>query len=374
MPTIKNFPNNADEFIGAENVMKWLHGRTSGVFGAEDNLAVTADDGLSVSVSDGIGWIANDEADGTVFWNDYEQENSTKLSLPIELPDAIFPRIDRVVVSWDTINYVDKPSIEILKGTAASSPVPPNLTNNNLKRQISLAQIYVPEAASKISSDNITDERLNEDVCGLVTSGIGVDTSVMQAQFLALLSKIKSELASLNAGTETMLKNEYDPDLNVKESGGIEAYFTDAVYSDPAETTPESILSTTEEVLRKVYPVGAVYMSVNSADPADLFGFGTWERVKDRFLLAAGDAYAAGSTGGEATHKLTINEMPSHHHETNMRINWYNQAEEYGRTTDFGNGNLLIDKTNILTSNEGGDSAHNNMPPYLAVYIWKRTA
>ena len=73
MPTIKNFPNNADEYIGAENVMKWLHGRTSGVFGAADNLAVTADDGLSVSVSDGIGWIANDEADGTVFWNDSEK-------------------------------------------------------------------------------------------------------------------------------------------------------------------------------------------------------------------------------------------------------------------------------------------------------------
>ena len=224
MPTIKNFPNNADEYIGAENVMKWLHGRTSGVFGAEDNLAVTADDGLSVSVSDGIGWIANDEADGTVFWNDYERENSSKLSLPIELPDAIYPRIDRVVVSWETINYVAKPSIEILTGTAASSPVPPSLTNNNLKRQISLAQIYVPEAASKISSDDITDERLNEDVCGLVTAGISVDTSVMQAQFLALLSKIKSELTNLNAGTETMLKTDYDPDLNVKESGGIKAY------------------------------------------------------------------------------------------------------------------------------------------------------
>ena len=212
MPTIKNFPNNADEYIGAENVMKWLHGRTSGVFGAEDNLAVTADDGLSVSVSDGIGWISNDEADGTVFWNDYEQENSTKLSLPIELPDAIYPRIDRVVVSWETINYVAKPSIEILTGTAASSPVPPSLTNNNLKRQISLAQIYVPEAASKISPDNITDERLNEDVCGLVTAGISVDTSVMQAQFYALLDKIERELSKLNAGTEVMLKTTYDAD------------------------------------------------------------------------------------------------------------------------------------------------------------------
>ena len=377
MPTIKNFPNNADEYIGAENVMKWLHGRASGVFGAEDNLAVTADDGLSVSVSDGIGWIANDEADGTVFWNDYEQENSTKLSLPIELPDAIYPRIDRVIVSWETINYVAKPSIEILKGTAASSPVPPSLTNTNLKRQISLAQIYVPEAASKISSDNITDERLNEDVCGLVTAGISVDTSVMQDQFLALLSKIESELTNLNAGTETMLKTEYDPDLNVKESGGIEAYFTDAVYSDPAETTPEIILSTTEEVLRKVYPVGAVYMSVNSADPADLFGFGTWERVKDRFLLAAGDAYAAGSTGGEENVSLTSAQNGPHYHSIATVVEgsyvhigqwgWKVTAEQILNEAGY-------DSYGMVTEMNGEGMPHNNMPPYLAVYIWKRTA
>lgn len=382
MPTIKNFPNNADEFIGAENVMKWLHGRTSGVFGAEDNLAVTADDGLSVSVSDGIGWIANDEADGTVFWNDYEHENSTKLSLPIELPDAIYPRIDRVVVSWETINYVAKPSIDILKGTAASSPVPPSLTNTNLKRQISLAQIYVPEAASKINPDNITDERLNEDVCGLVTAGIGVDTSVMQGQFSEFLAQIKKELDMLHAGTNTMTKAEYDPDSKVSDAGGIEAYFTDAVYSDPAETTPESILSTTEEVLRKVYPVGAVYMSVNSADPADLFGFGTWERVKDRFLLAAGDAYAAGSTGGEATHTLTINEMPKHGHEMPP---WMWQVSATFNTGDYnipGNtstGNAVPynygkSKQTQYSESVGGGNPHNNMPPYLAVYIWKRTA
>lgn len=235
MPTIKNFPNNADEYIGAENVMKWLHGRTSGVFGAADNLAVTADDGLSVSVSDGIGWIANDEADGTVFWNDSEQENGTKLSLPIELPNAIYPRIDRVVVSWETINYVAKPSIEILTGTAASSPVPPSLTNNNLMRQISLAQIYVPEAASKINPENITDERLDKDVCGLVTAGIGVDTSVMQAQFLALLSKIESELADLNAGTATMLRADYDSDGAVAGDGGIKAYT--AAQLQPVQTS-----------------------------------------------------------------------------------------------------------------------------------------
>ena len=55
MAEIKNFPNNVDEYIGAQNVMKWLHGRTSGVFGADGNLSVTANGNMTVSVSDGVG-------------------------------------------------------------------------------------------------------------------------------------------------------------------------------------------------------------------------------------------------------------------------------------------------------------------------------
>ena len=69
-------------------------------------------------------------------------------------------------------------------------------------------------------------------------------------------------------------------------------------------------------LLNAIYPVGSIYMSVNSTSPATLFG-GTWERIKDRFLLAAGDAYAAGGTGGEATHTLTEGEMPAHSHVPN---------------------------------------------------------
>lgn len=68
-----------------------------------------------------------------------------------------------------------------------------------------------------------------------------------------------------------------------------------------------------KDIINIVYPVGSIYMSVNSTSPASLFG-GTWERIKDRFLLAAGDTYSAGSTGGEAQHTLTVDEMPSHYH------------------------------------------------------------
>lgn len=126
-----------------------------------------------------------------------------------------------------------------------------------------------------------------------------------------------------------------------------------------------------ENILSKVYPVGSIYMSLSSTDPKTLFG-GTWERLKDRFLLAAGDRYSAGATGGEATHTLTKDEMPSHNHYA--AINGGTDSYGQNRTTigSFANkAQGYSDSSTIFAT--GGGNAHNNMPPYLAVYMWKRT-
>lgn len=121
----------------------------------------------------------------------------------------------------------------------------------------------------------------------------------------------------------------------------------------------------------KIYPVGCYYWSAVDTDPATLFGIGTWERVSDRFVLAAGVTYEAGTTGGEATHKLTIAELPLHDHGYNNTgltnnggadpngVNWY-----YVATGNSYNS----------TGRTGGDQPHNNMPPYEVAYCWKRTA
>lgn len=211
MATLKNFPNNADEYIGAENVMKWLHGRSSGVFGADGNLSVTPGDGLSVDVSDGVSWMANNESDGTVVWNDTEATTGSKVNLTFALSDPAMTRIDRVVQSWDTVDYTAKPTLEVLQGTPGSQPQPPALTNTTLKRQISLAQVKIKSGASQIAADDITDERLDPAVCGIVTASVGVDTTVMDAQFKALLAIIQGLLEDLQAGTAAMLKAVYDP-------------------------------------------------------------------------------------------------------------------------------------------------------------------
>ena len=122
-----------------------------------------------------------------------------------------------------------------------------------------------------------------------------------------------------------------------------------------------------------IYPVGSIYLSVGSTSPAVLFG-GTWERIEDRFLLAAGTAYAAGSTGGEAAHTLTKAELPNEKLDLHVNSNWLGYKNT---TAGAGSGIAGLgykDGTALKTSSMGSGSAHNNMPPYLAVNIWKRTA
>lgn len=227
MANIKSFPNNQNEYVGAEYVMRWLHGRTSGVFGADGNAAVAPVlDTMAVTVSDGNGWISNNNADGVVWWIDNEVVNGSKLELYPDMADAVLPRIDRVVVSWQTTDYVELPVVEILKGVASSNPVPPTLTNNNVLRQISLAAIRIPAGSTAITADMITDERLDSSVCGLVTSGIDVDTTVMQNQFESFFKHIQRELIELESGTGVELKKSQFNNVSVEATEFVE----DATY------------------------------------------------------------------------------------------------------------------------------------------------
>ena len=140
-----------------------------------------------------------------------------------------------------------------------------------------------------------------------------------------------------------------------------------------------------------IYPVGSIYMSVNSTSPEVLFG-GTWEQIQDKFLLGMSSSYPAGSQGGEAEHTLTTSEIPNHGHylgqmgntsrmlPTNHATN--DPSHEYYVTEVESSGSTYL-KPNVtwggyLTAGTLIDTPynqpHNNMPPYLSVYIWKRTA
>ena len=142
------------------------------------------------------------------------------------------------------------------------------------------------------------------------------------------------------------------------------------------------------------YPIGSIYMSTENTNPSTLFG-GTWEQIKDTFVLAAGDTYEAGTTGGEATHTLTTNEMPSHTHTFTGTASSHSHTLLYNAISNkpggsvgglnggtlWNNGVDLNGSTSSTSitprgtnSSTGKGQAHNNMPPYLVAYMWKRTA
>lgn len=161
----------------------------------------------------------------------------------------------------------------------------------------------------------------------------------------------------------------------------------------------------TSAVCDLIYPVGSIYLSIGSTSPATLFG-GSWEKIKDRFLLGAGDIYSLGNTGGESQHTLLQSELPSHTHDVsgntlsngahthqvrggaNVSSSGKAGLESYAShysswrtiSSSNSNGNPALSagehthSISLTSSSTGGGNAHNNMPLYIAVNIWKRTA
>lgn len=160
----------------------------------------------------------------------------------------------------------------------------------------------------------------------------------------------------------------YPNRYKVTRGDGTTEYLTLERADEPTVVGTPLNAETFNNIVNLVYPVGSIYMSVNSTSPESLFG-GTWEQLKDRFLLGAGDTYTNGATGGAATVTLTVDEIPAHSHGL------------YSRAVYSGDGNYIAhcNKANAgdyshVTDSRGGGNAHENMPPYLVVYMWKRVA
>ena len=155
-------------------------------------------------------------------------------------------------------------------------------------------------------------------------------------------------------------------------------------YALKTDTAPDSSKlsgKTLAEIMLTLYPVGTIYISASATSPASLFG-GTWESIGGRFLLGADTTYTAGSTGGEANHTLTVNEMPKHRHIFPYKVDWgsknglgsYQAMLTEGTIYDTGTDGYTGKWHSYQTQYSGDDLPHNNMPPYLAVYMWKRVS
>lgn len=179
-------------------------------------------------------------------------------------------------------------------------------------------------------------------------------------------------------------------------SGLVDTYTT--TYNDGTTSTftvtngAKGDTGSIANLLDRTYPVGSIYMSVNNTEPSTIFG-GTWERLQGRFLIGAGTIedtnsneeygtlghgdpdFKGGETGGEYWHQLDISEMPEHTHgiksnSTNGDGDWILQDHLSSAKLE----DLNWQHSGRGISYTGGSNKHNNMPPYLAVYMWKRTA
>lgn len=164
-------------------------------------------------------------------------------------------------------------------------------------------------------------------------------------------------------------------EYNLTLGKGIPSFFIDTKKSSvgvnclPIQSDALQLGESAWLTAQGAYPVGAIYLSVTDVDPSALFG-GTWERIGGRFLLGADSTYAAGSTGGEAAHTLTVDEMPRHNHEID-------NLNASGNSTQFMTVQAQDKKGyggNVQTMYAGGGKAHNNLPPYLVVYMWQRVS
>lgn len=138
------------------------------------------------------------------------------------------------------------------------------------------------------------------------------------------------------------------------------------------------------EAVLAAWPVGSIYTSTEATSPATLFG-GTWEQIKDRFLLAAGDDYAAGSTGGKSGYELRANigmvdNATSSIGYAGATRTVYQQsttslslARKYTITSGSSSVSTFNNST-VVTEQSSSSATTTIMPPYVAVYMWKRTA
>ena len=157
------------------------------------------------------------------------------------------------------------------------------------------------------------------------------------------------------------------------------------------------------------HPPTTLYWTSDTRNPGDVYG-GTWKQIKDRFVLAAGDAYSNGATGGKATTLLTEKNLPSHTHGLNkhthgagtlvadvagehthtMRMQKGGPADSktwivmgWGEDSTYQSGSAgehkhtisgITDQASGNTTATGSGSEINNMPPYIGKYCWERVA
>lgn len=194
MSKIVLYPANGFDFDAAD-VAAYLAGLTSGVFSSAEDFPVTAAGGLTVTVGAGRGWVHPSRFTG---YSITKREADT-LTLP--LADPSLPRIDRIVMRYDA--GARAASLQVLQGTASSTPTAPAISRTELIYDLCLAEITRPAGSTAVTTGQITDTRLDEKLCGIVRDGVtGIPTDELLAAAKERINALEEKATSSAAAAK----------------------------------------------------------------------------------------------------------------------------------------------------------------------------
>ena len=184
--SIITYPLNGVTY-DAEDVSTYLCTRTSGVYSKDTNYAVSVTGARQITVAPGLAWVNYDDFKGV--------SACSREAVALTIPDAdsTLPRIDRVVLQFDTATNLT--AVKLKPGTPAAAPEPPTILQNHNQYELGLCTVSVPAGSSVITAADITDTRADEAVCGVMRDGVnGIPTAQLQAQALAIMTQLSTEL------------------------------------------------------------------------------------------------------------------------------------------------------------------------------------
>ena len=190
--SIITYPLNGVTY-DAEDVSTYLCTRTSGVYAKDSNYAVSVTGPRQITVAPGLAWINYDDFKGV------SACSREAVNLTVPDADSTLPRIDRVVLQFDTAANLT--AVKLKPGTPAAAPEPPAILQNHNQYELGLCTVSVPAGSSVVTAADITDTRADKDVCGVMRDGVkGIPTAQLQAQALAIMTQLSTELhAKLDA-------------------------------------------------------------------------------------------------------------------------------------------------------------------------------
>lgn len=286
MSKIVLYPANGFDFDAAD-VAAYLAGLTSGVFSGDEDFPVTATGGLKVTVGAGRGWVHPSRFTG------YSITKREADTLTMPLADPSLPRIDRIVMRYDA--GARAASLQVLQGTASSTPTAPAISRTELIYDLCLAEITRPAGSTSITTGQITDTRLDEALCGIVRDGVtGIPTDELLAaakeRINALEEKATSSAAAAKDSAEAAKSSE------TKSAASEKAAKT-------SETAAKQALKDTETEHTAALQDIAQARTTALTDVANSTGAATTaaENATQQATAAAGSASTAVTKAGEAS-------------------------------------------------------------------------